>query len=81
MACSLVSAMCIGPTRRQLLRSTVVENSSARSAMTCQCEPSTSKPPSVVAPSESRLRPKRPARRGPAGEIWAATATSGMGRW
>ena len=30
---------------------------------------------------ESRLQPKRPAARGPAGDTWAATATSGKGRW
>ena len=81
MACSLVSAMCIGPTRRHLLRSTMVENSAARSSMTSQWTPSTSKPPAEVAPMDSRLVPKRPAARGPAGETWAATATSGKGRW
>ena len=59
----------------------MVENSSARSSMTTQCEPSTSKPPAEVAPMESRLQPKRPAARGPAGDTWAATATSGKGRW
>ena len=30
---------------------------------------------------DSRLHPKRPAARGPAGDTWAATATSGEGRW
>ena len=44
MACSLVSAMCIGPTRRHLLRSTAVENSAARSSITSQWMPRTSKP-------------------------------------
>ena len=72
--------MWMGPTRRHLLRSTVVANSAARSSMTSQWAPSMSKPAAVVAPMESRLQPKRPAARGPAGEICAATATSGKGR-
>ena len=38
-------------------------------------------PEVAVAPMESRLHPKRPAARGPAGETCAATATSGKGRW
>jgi hypothetical protein len=41
-----------------------------------------SNPPAAeVAPIESRLQPNLPAARGPAGETWAATATSGYGRW
>ncbi len=39
MACSLVSAMCMGPTRRHFVRSTVVPNSAARSSMTSQWLP------------------------------------------
>ena len=71
--------MCIGPTSRHLRRSTVVPNSSARSSMTCQCEPRTSKPPVFVAPSDSSEAPNRPARRGPDGDTCAATAISKHG--
>ena len=60
-------------------RSTVVPNSAARSSMTSQWSPSTSKPPSLVAPIDSSEQPNRPAARGPAGETWAATATSKCG--
>jgi hypothetical protein len=68
--------MCIGPTNRQRRRSTLVPKSAARSSMVSQWAPSTSKPPALVAPSESSPAPKRPASRGPAGETWAATAIS-----
>ncbi len=81
MACSRVSARCMGPTRRHLPRSTVVPNSAARSSITSQWAPRTSNPPAEVAPIDSRLHPNRPAALGPAGETWAATATSGNGRW
>src|SRR5438445_217727 len=67
-ACSSVSAMCIGPTRRHLRRSTVVSNSRARSSMTPQWWARMSKPCCIVAPIESRPRPKRPAARGPDGD-------------
>ena len=42
-------------------------------------QPSTSNPPADVAPIDSSESPKRPAARGPAGEICAATATSKRG--
>src|SRR5918996_1304829 len=54
IACSLVSAQCIGPTRRQFERSTVLPYARASSLSTSQCSARASKPAAVVAPTESR---------------------------
>ena len=78
-ACSRVSAMCIGPTRRQPARSTRVPNSAARSSATSQCMASRSTSPVMVAPIDSRLRPCWPATRGPDGEAMAAIPISKHG--
>ena len=47
--------------------------------MTSQWWASMSNPAAWVAPMDSSEQPKRPAARGPDGEIMAATATSGWG--
>src|SRR2546426_4692817 len=68
----MVGAMCMGPTRRHRARSTVFPCSAAISSATAHCEPSTSKPPAVVAPRERSPSPYLPAARAPAGETCAA---------
>ena len=78
-ACSLVSAMCISPTRRHCDRSATVPNVAARSSITSQCRPSTSNPTAWVAPIDSSPIPYLPARRGPDGDATAGTATGNSG--
>ena len=71
--------MCIGPTRRQPSRDTVVPNSAARSSATSQCMASRSRSPTSVAPIDSSDTPCWPATRGPDGEAMAATPISKHG--
>ena len=59
IACSLVSAQCIGPTRRQFERSTVLPCTRASSPSTSQCSARASKPAAVVAPTERSPMPCR----------------------
>jgi len=58
----------------------VLPLSRARSSAIAQLEASAVKPPSEVAPSDSRPRPWRPAALAPVGETWLATAISTLGR-
>ena len=77
-ACSSVSAMCMGHTSDQFLRSTVVPNAAARSSAMPQWKASASNPSTIsVAPIDSRPMPCLPASRAPVGEATAAT-DSGM---
>ena len=58
----------------------VLPLSLASSSAIAQLEASALKPPSEVAPIESRPTPWRPAARAPVGETWLATAISTLGR-
>ena len=79
-AWSIECAMCMGPTRRHLDRWASWPFSAAISSQIDQCAPNASKPPWLVAPSDSRLRPYFPASRDPDGDTCAATPTSMCGR-
>ena len=68
--------MCIGPIIRHFERSTARPASAACSSITFQWPARFSNPAGLVAATDSRPTPWRPASFGPDGEIEAATAMS-----